>query len=190
VPCVEPSASKGSYRPRVSPRRAVELHAHAVLESGSAFEVTIVDLSYDGCRIETPVGLLPETRLKLDVVRLGRLDAHVRWYSKGIAGLCFNAAPARQRTPRKHERMQLTADVSLRQPGRQGYACRTFDLTPSGCKVEFAERPRGGDLIWAKFDGLDALEAEVRWVDGFLGGIEFKRPIYPAVFELLVARLN
>ena len=62
-------------------------------------------------------------------------------------------------------------------------------MSPRGCKVEFVERPRMDELVWVKFDWLAAIEAEVCWVDGFFGGLKFLRPIYPAVFELLLARL-
>ncbi len=95
--------------------------------------------------------------------------------------------PARTR---KHERVELTAAVSLRCPGRRQYQSTIANLTPSGCSAEFVERPRAGDIIWAKFEGLEALEGTVRWVDGFKGGIEFARDIYPAVFDLLLSRLN
>jgi hypothetical protein len=32
--------------------------------------------------------------------------------------------------------------------------------------VEFVDRPSVGERHWVKFDGLDGLEAEVRWVSG------------------------
>jgi hypothetical protein len=41
-----------------------------------------------------------------------------------------------------------------------------------------------------KFDGLEALEAEVCWVDGFVAGLQFDKPIHPAVFDLLLERLS
>jgi hypothetical protein len=64
------------------------------------------------------------------------------------------------------------------------------DLTVAGCKVEFVERPRPGDVFWVKWDGLEAIEATVAWVEGFCGGLKFARPLYPAVFETLVSRLK
>jgi transposase len=174
------------------PRRAVVLPGYAALEDGSTFSISILDLSYDGCKIQTPIALLPHVKLKLAVLRLGSLDAEVRWYSNGCAGIRFSAddSSQKEKSPRQHHRTAVTAQLSLRQSGRQNYFSSVFDLTPSGCKVEFVERPREGDVIWAKFLGLDALEATVRWVDGFVGGIEFKRPIYPAVFDLLLAKLK
>ena len=40
-----------------------------------------------------------------------------------------------------------------------------------------------------KFDGLQPLEAEVCWIEGFNAGVNFVQPIHPAVFDRLVAGL-
>lgn len=174
------------------PRRGVELSGFAALQDGSTFPITVLDLSYDGCRVETPVVLLPKVKLKFSISRLGTLDAVVRWYANGHAGLRFSPdePAAKLETPRKQQRHLVNAELSLRRRGGPHYRARVFDLTPAGCKVEFVERPRPEDPLWAKFDGLEAIEARVRWVEGMSGGIEFVRPIYPAVFELLLARLG
>jgi hypothetical protein len=39
-------------------------------------------------------------------------------------------------------------------------------------------------------DGLEALDAEVCWVDGHVAGLRFERTIHPAVFDLLLQRLR
>jgi hypothetical protein len=186
-------AKGGSKAARRDSRRPVGLRAFALLSDHRSIELKILDLSYDGCRVEAPVAFLPNTRLKLSVPRLGELDAEVRWCDGNIAGLCFTSdvlQPVRPQKPRGHERVAIDGQISLRRAGRQQFQGRVFDLTPTGCKVEFVERPKVGDTIWAKFDGLDGLEAEVRWVDGHYGGVEFKRPIYSAVFDLLLARIG
>jgi hypothetical protein len=64
------------------------------------------------------------------------------------------------------------------------------DISPEGCKLEFAERPRLDETVWVKFEGLDAVESNVCWVRGSDVGIEFVRPIYPSVFDGLVRRLG
>ena len=63
-------------------------------------------------------------------------------------------------------------------------------MSPSGCRVEFVDRPPVGERQWVKFKGLDAIEAEVSWLEGSSAGLHFLRPIHRAVFELLVARLK
>ena len=174
-------------------RRPVNLKGICVLQDQATFDVDVLDLSYDGCRIRAELWPLPGTRFRLSILGIkGALDAMVRWQRKGEAGLQFNSEDCFERTfkDRKEDRIILNAQVSLRLPGRQGYYGRALDLTPEGCKVEFVERPREGDTLWVKFDGLDGIEAKVCWTNGFFGGLEFARPIYPSVFEMLLARLK
>jgi hypothetical protein len=52
------------------------------------------------------------------------------------------------------------------------------------------ERPSEGERVLIRFEGLEALEAEVCWVEGFTAGVKFERPMHPAVFELLIERLS
>ena len=70
------------------------------------------------------------------------------------------------------------------------YRVRVYDASSHGCRLEFVERPQVDDHVWVKFDGLEAIESRVRWVRGFVVGVEFVRPMYPAVFDALVARLR
>jgi len=178
--------------PRRQKRRDVALPGFALLQDGTTHAISIVDLSYDGCKIETEFAFKAGTKLKLSVLRLGCLPARVVWTADGKVGLCFapDASFEREETDRSHERIELAADVSLRRAGRYRYQGRTFDVSPSGCKVEFVELPRAEELLWVKFDGLEPIEARVRWVEGFTGGVEFARPLYPAVFDLLLERLR
>jgi PilZ domain len=174
-------------------RRAVDLKGNGILSDGTTCAFTIVNLSYDGCMIATTASLGPGEKLKLSVEGAGgSIEAVVRWYKEGQAGLRFDPGEDRERAqkPRQHVRIELPAELSLRRLGRDHYQTRLFDLTPTGCKVEFVERPRVDERLWVKFAGLDSIEADVRWVDGFFGGLEFVRPIYPAVFDILLVRLN
>jgi hypothetical protein len=175
------------------PRREVDLSGYAALDNGTTFRISVLDLSYDGCKVQTELALLPGLRLKLSILGLGgALEAVVRWSRGRKAGLKFSSRdiPQAANKRREHERFAVTANASLRRVGRDAYQARIFDFTTSGCKVEFIERPKIGELLWVKFSGLDSIEAKVRWVDNFYGGLEFVRPIYPAVFELLLARLR
>lgn len=174
-------------------RRDVELGGFGVLPDGTTFSLTVLNLSYDGCKVQTELALLPGIKLKVSILGLGRaVEAAVRWYKNGCAGLKFDPEDEQEpsQTPRSYERIDLTAQLSLRRHGRQHYEARLFDLTPKGCRVEFVERPKCGETVWAKLDTFDSIEAVVRWVDGFDGGLEFVRPIYPAVFDLLLTRLR
>lgn len=92
--------------------------------------------------------------------------------------------------PRRSARVRIQGEVQLRRSGQHNYVVHIFDLSREGCRIEFVERPRLDEIVWIKFDDLEALEATVCWVEGFCVGVEFVRPIYPAVFELLVERVN
>jgi hypothetical protein len=179
---------------RNAARRPVTLYGFATLADGSPrIEITILDLSYDGCRIQVGTPLSPGTWLQLSVARMGALEAEVRWFDEGIAGLRFgdgDVSPTRPEKPRGHQRVAMDASISLRRTSGRSYASRLFDVTPAGCKIEFVERPKEGDIIWVKFDGLDAIEAQVRWLDGHCAGVEFNRPMHDAVFNLLLVKLG
>lgn len=173
-------------------RREVSLPAFVLLEDGNTLSVKVLNLSYDGCRINAGLPLRAGVQITLSVLGLGVMPAYVRWVSGEFSGLCFSAEAikAADKTPRENERVSLEARVSLRRAGRKNFFVHTTDLSASGCKVEFVDRPSVGERHFIKFDGLDALEAEVRWVKGFSAGVEFVRPIYPPVFELLLMRLR
>lgn len=175
------------------PRRTVHLAGFGILAGGATFSLSVLDLSYDGCRIKTELALLPGTKLKISVLGLGRAaEAIVRWFGEGFGGLEFYPEDQVEvsQTPRAFKRAALMAELSLRRRGRQRYVANLFDLSPKGCRVEFIEKPKCGEKVWAKLDGFDSIEATVRWVDGFYGGLEFVRPIYPAVFDILLVRLR
>jgi hypothetical protein len=87
--------------------------------------------------------------------------------------------------PQRIERASLDAEVSIRRSGAHGFRVRAFDLSPSGCKIELIERPAIGERVWVKFDSIEAIEAHVRWIDGPIGGLQFARPLYDAVFRKL-----
>ena len=81
--------------------------------------------------------------------------------------------------------MSLNAEVTLRSAGKPQFRVSVHDASPHGCRIEFVERPKLGDQVWVRFDGLEALAATVCWVEGFGGGLEFDRPLHPAVFDTL-----
>jgi hypothetical protein len=184
---------EGACRRDRAPRRKVSFDGFGVLEDRTTFALSVVELSYDGCRIKTDIGLFPGLKFKVSLLGFGgAVDAEVRWHKDGHAGVIFCREDEQHREwiARAHDRFAVSAQLSLRRLGRKAYEGALLDLTPRGCKVEFVERPKEGEIMWAKFDALDAIEATVRWVDGFHGGLEFVRPIHPAIFDSLLARLS
>lgn len=100
------------------------------------------------------------------------------------------SAPLPNWIPRRSERHVLGAEVSLRRSRQLSYRVRVFDASLHGCRVEFVERPALSEQLWVKFDGLQPLEAEVCWIQGFSAGVNFVQPIHPAVFDRLLASLR
>jgi hypothetical protein len=92
--------------------------------------------------------------------------------------------------PRKSARVPLKAEVQLRRSGQHHYKVNAFDLSREGCKLEFVERPSLDETVWVKFDGYDAIQSSVCWIEGHSVGIEFSRPIYPAILDVMIARLK
>lgn len=92
--------------------------------------------------------------------------------------------------PRRNARVALAAEVQLRRTGQRHYRVDVHDASPDGCRLEFVERPRLDEKVWVKFDGIHSIEANVCWLKGHDVGVEFVRPIHPAVFDALVSRLK
>jgi hypothetical protein len=173
-------------------RRPVAMVGYALRADGSSVEVMVLDLSYEGCGVESPAELIPGEPLKLSVLRRGAIACEVRWYANGKAGLIFEptAESGQGQQPRKAERVSIEAQVAMRRIGNANYRVRLFDMSPDGCKVELIERPRTGEHVLVKMPSLETLDAEVCWVEGFTAGLRFGKPIHPAVFDLLVERLR
>jgi PilZ domain len=173
-------------------RRPVSMRGFAVREDGETIEILLLDLSYEGCGIETPAPLKRGDALKISVLGRGAIDTHVRWCKGGKAGLNFDtgAAPAKQQVERGNPRVETTAEVTMRRLGHANFKVRVFDLSPKGCKVELIERPNEREHVLVKFEGLEVLEAEVCWITAKTAGLRFERPIHPAVFDLLIERLR
>ena len=144
---------------------------------GSTHEIYLLDLSYEGCGIETAGPLAPGQALKLSVLNRGAIDAVVRWVQGGKAGLAFTPAEpeAKKHWPRRSDRVSLTGDVTLRRIGKSSFRVTVNDASPEGCKVELVERPCVDERVLVKFDGLEPLESEVCWVEGFTAGLKYER---------------
>jgi len=173
-------------------RRDVRLQGFAVLADGSTITITLLDLSYEGCAIASPVALSPGDAISLSVLRRGGIKAEVRWFKDGKAGLHFvpAAAEARKHWPRRSERVDLAAEVTMRRHGGPNFRVNVFDASPDGCRIDFVDRPLADERLSIRFEGLEALEAEVCWVEQHYAGLKFARAIHPAVFDLLVERLR
>ena len=96
----------------------------------------------------------------------------------------------RVQAPRRSPRVNVSAMVKLRRRGHHNFTVKVFDLSREGCKLEFLERPQLDETVWVKFEDLELLQATVCWVQGRSVGVEFVKPIHPAVFDMLLDRLQ
>ena len=62
------------------------------------------------------------------------------------------------------------------------------DLSPQGCSLNLVDRVELDEIIWIKFLGLESLEADVCWTKDFVAGVEFKKPLHPSVFAMILDR--
>lgn len=173
-------------------RRPLNLAAYAMLRDGSLINVTLVDVSYDGCGIVCTTNLTAGEQIELAIVGRGKVMTTVRWIDGARAGLSFSedADTDTGQHSRCHDRVSIQGEATLRRAGKISFRVRLYDLSPDGCKAEFVERPELNEQLWIKFDGMEALEAHVRWLAGANAGLKFARPIHAAVFDMLVARLR
>ena len=183
-----PQATELRHRAK---RRKVGMPGHALSHDGSTFAVTITDLSYDGCRIQSPVALLPGVAFTLSASGLGVAEVETRWFANGEAGVRFyNNLSAAAADLRTQERLTVRTEIRVKRRGGLSYETNLDDLSETGCKVSFVELPHIGDVIWVKLPSLEALEGRVRWIEGGIGGVEFVRTIHPAVLRLLTSKLR
>jgi hypothetical protein len=94
----------------------------------------------------------------------------------------------RMSLPRRSERVSLGAEIELRRTGTIKHHVTVRDCSPEGCCINLVDRVGLDEVIWVKLPGLESLEAYVCWTKGFVAGLEFARPLHPAVFQMLLQR--
>jgi hypothetical protein len=190
---VMPFDEEGPRRSRAD-RRDVALTGFLVRSIEQVpWEVSLSNLSYGGCRLQTDAKLKRGEAVRLSVAGRGKIDAVVRWTRGASAGLSFlpdgdRSEAAKVTIPREAERLRTRLNILVRRQGRRGQWIDGHDISPLGCRLEFVDAPRPNDRLWVQLPGLEAIEARVRWVDGNQAGILFANPIHPAVYELLLDR--
>jgi len=97
---------------------------------------------------------------------------------------------ADRNTPRRAERVPLRADVDFRRAGDHRYRVNILDFSPEGCRIEAPVSVATGDMIWISLPGLESIQGAVCWVKEWNVGIEFSRPLYPSVFDMLRDRMR
>ncbi len=99
-------------------------------------------------------------------------------------------SPRQKKTSRAAPRVQIHSDISLRRTGYQPAKVDLLDVSTGGCRIEAPERLIAGESVVLRLPGLEAISARVAWVDDWIAGLEFRAPLHPGVFDLLVTRLK
>jgi hypothetical protein len=90
--------------------------------------------------------------------------------------------------PRNAERKNCEIGAAMRQRGASGVSVQIIDLSTHGFRAStHLDLQRGSD-IWLKLPGLEALHARVAWMNGYLVGCAFVRPLHPAVLQMVVRK--
>ena len=100
----------------------------------------------------------------------------------------FKDDGGRTQLPRRSQRVSLTAELELRRSGSTKYQVAVRDCSPEGCCVNLIDRLSLDEIVWIKLPGLESLESYVCWTEGFVAGLEFSKPLHPAVFAMLLER--
>ncbi|QAY76350.1 PilZ domain-containing protein [Sphingosinicella sp. BN140058] len=74
--------------------------------------------------------------------------------------------------------------------GASPWRVDVIDLSPTGCAVAPAFYARVEETVWIRFPGLESWEARIRWVASDKAGLEFTRPLHPAVLSHLLGKLQ
>ncbi|MCM8557676.1 PilZ domain-containing protein [Sphingomicrobium sediminis] len=91
---------------------------------------------------------------------------------------------------RREERVALEGEVRSRHPGSKAYPTTIRNLSPGGCCVDLSYSPKHGERLWVTLPGLQPIEAQVCWNDGWTAGCAFTTPLYPAVFDTIRQRME
>ena len=91
---------------------------------------------------------------------------------------------------RRAHRIELRTYIHLRKSGYHKTEVSLLDVSAQGCRVELPERVALDETVWITLPGLQPIESRVAWVRDWVAGLEFRQPIYPSVFELLLSRMK
>lgn len=91
---------------------------------------------------------------------------------------------------RKAERIPLHADIDFRRTGEHRWRVNVLDISLQGCRVELPIRVTPEDMIWVTFPGIEAIQGKICWVREWVAGVEFDRPLHPAVFDMVERKMR
>ena len=82
---------------------------------------------------------------------------------------------------RRFTRLPVEINAGLGPAERPSSPVTVFDLSTHGCGIELRSHAEPGARVWIKLPGLEAWSSRIVWADGERAGLEFDRPLHPAV---------
>ncbi len=82
---------------------------------------------------------------------------------------------------RRAKRNGVQLNCTVRERSRSAVDATINDFSASGIRIQSNGVPLPGNQIWVRLSGLDSLTGRVAWTNGNLAGVEFERPLHPAV---------
>jgi hypothetical protein len=87
---------------------------------------------------------------------------------------------------RRAERVATDLPAGVRERGRSGIAIEVVDFSTHGCRIEFAGELIVGTHAWLKLPQLESWHARVAWMSDGQAGLDFVRPLHPAVADRVI----
>ena len=82
---------------------------------------------------------------------------------------------------RHTRRNALEMACTVRERARTAASAEIRDFSANGVRIISSGSPVTGNQIWVKLTGLESLCGRIAWTNGSVAGIEFERPLHPAV---------
>lgn len=106
-----------------------------------------------------------------------------------LSGELSTQASAPDQTARKSSRVAVDFSAGLRpRGGTAAVTVHVLDLSIDGFRVDSMLDLQVGVDVWLRLPGLEPIHAKVAWIDGYLAGCAFERPLHPAVLDMIIAR--
>lgn len=90
---------------------------------------------------------------------------------------------------RKSARVPISIDAGLRpRGGASAVTVQILDLSTHGFRIDSLLDLTVGMDVWLRLPGLEPCHAKVAWVESYIAGCAFERPLHPAVLDMIVSR--
>jgi len=119
-----------------------------------------------------------------------RATARLSQSVKPIASALPEPIAASEGERRQSDRFTSCAPIHARRIPGTNFEVPLDNISAGGCRIETLEECEEGDDIIARLPHLEPIGARVRWTIGRATGLQFTRPIHPAVFNSLIGQLN